>query len=1188
VPPPPFPDPAHLERIAVPAPPLDRAAVRAWARSLGIEALLDGALPAYLNRPYDFTERDRPRNLDELLAVRVKRPNHLLASAGVRYLVRAAQLERYRREVAAWIEAHGRSPSSPALAALLERLRAARRALGPAKADPPWPVLVERIGAFEDPSRLVVRERELWTDVVRDVAIPIDDGLVAFACSTCAEDAPACAPHRARAIDRAIALLLEPPREEHDLLETLAESSPWRRLARALDRATAVVARAPAEEAAPEERLLWRVSLLGDEVSVDVATQKPKRGGWGKPQRVPFLRVSLVSPVFRNAIDAEPLHRWLRAREGRAGRIDQAAEVDVVRALAGHPRVVVATDAGDVPATVVIARLRVSLEATDAGLVPRVALGTAPLAPEVIAALAREPEVRISSWQPAPRLDADAVAFDEATSRLYVARVDPLARAVVRALASHPEALPPESHDEIVRRLAAHAESFELDLPAALDGGRIAPSTRPVLRLTPLEGATLDVEIAVRPLAGGPIWAPGDGPAIVRRVESGRRTFAERDLEAEVRAVEEVVRGLPLHEADAAGPWRFRILSEDRALDLVAALREAGDAVEVEWPADRRLHVTQTSSRLRVEVRDARDWFGVAGSTEVDGEAVALAALLGAVRAGRRYIAVSGGRFAKIERSLRERIEALEPLVFEGRRGLEISPLAAAEVEALVEAPEDLDAAASFREIVRRAGAARALDPKVPRGLSAKLRPYQVEGFRWLARLAAWGAGAVLADDMGLGKTLEALALLLHRGKEGPALVVAPTSVVPNWEGEAARFAPSLRVRVHRGPDRAGALAKLGPKDVLVTSYAIATIDAELLRAVRFATLVVDEAQAIKNAETRRARAIRDLDAAVRVALTGTPVENHLGELWSLMRVVTPGLLGSFEQFRDRFAAPIERMKSASKRAALARVVRPFVLRRTKAEVAPELPPRTEVTRFVEPSHAERALYEAARLAAVKSVSAPEGEDARFLVLAWLTKLRRLACHPRLFDERSSVPSSKLAALLDLVDELREGGHKALVFSQFTSHLALVREALDARGVRYESLEGSTPAAERPKRIEAFQAGEATLFLISLKAGGTGLNLTAADYVIHLDPWWNPAVEDQATDRAHRIGQTRAVTVIRLVARGTIEEQVLALHADKRLLAGAVFDPESDAPAKLSTDELAALLGASARVEDDEEEDAGG
>ncbi len=394
-------------------------------------------------------------------------------------------------------------------------------------------------------------------------------------------------------------------------------------------------------------------------------------------------------------------------------------------------------------------------------------------------------------------------------------------------------------------------------------------------------------------------------------------------------------------------------------------------------------------------------------------------------------------------------------------------------------------------------------------------------------------------------------------------------------------------MRLYRGAGRASLLASVGPGDLLVTSYALAVRDAEALGEVRFGTLVLDEAQAIKNALTRRARAVRGLDAELRVALTGTPVENHLGELWSLMRVLTPGLLGSWEHFRDRFATPIERGRDPDRRAALSRLLRPFLLRRTKAEVAPELPPRTEIERFVDLSPAERRLYDEARRAAIEAL-ATGGGDARFAIFAALTRLRRLACHPRLHDDTSTVPSSKLAALLETVSELREEGHRALVFSQFTSHLALVREAFDREGITYTYLDGATPSEERTRRIDAFQAGGTDVFLISLKAGGTGLNLTAADYVIHLDPWWNPAVEDQATDRAHRIGQTKAVTVIRLVARGTIEEAVLALHQDKRALAASVFDEEGGA-ARLSAAELAALIRAGAdESPGDDEGDAAG
>ena len=337
---------------------------------------------------------------------------------------------------------------------------------------------------------------------------------------------------------------------------------------------------------------------------------------------------------------------------------------------------------------------------------------------------------------------------------------------------------------------------------------------------------------------------------------------------------------------------------------------------------------------------------------------------------------------------------------------------------------------------------------------------------------------------------------------------------------------------------------------------------------------MLDEAQAVKNAQTHRARAARSLRAEFRVALSGTPLENHLGELWSLFATVFPGLLGSWDQFRDRFASPIERGQDPEARAALARVIRPFLLRRTKQEVARELPARTEIVVPIALSEQERALYEDARLAAVAELADMKGlrdEQRRFQVLAALTRLRLLASHPRLHDRSSPVASSKLRRLIELIAELRAEGHRALVFSQFTSHLALVREALTEAGIPALYLDGATPAAQRRRTVQAFQAGEADAFLISLKAGGTGLNLTAADYVFHLDPWWNPAVEDQATDRAHRIGQDRPVTVYRLIARGTIEDKILALHADKRALIAGVLEGTS-AAARLTTRDLLALI----------------
>jgi SNF2 family DNA or RNA helicase len=362
---------------------------------------------------------------------------------------------------------------------------------------------------------------------------------------------------------------------------------------------------------------------------------------------------------------------------------------------------------------------------------------------------------------------------------------------------------------------------------------------------------------------------------------------------------------------------------------------------------------------------------------------------------------------------------------------------------------------------------------------------------------------------------------------------------------------------------------------VLVISYGLLARDGERLAKTRFATLCFDEAQAVKNAGTHRARAARALQADFKFALSGTPLENHLGELWSLYRIVFPGLLGSWDAFRERFATPIEKRLDPTAAPALARVLQPFLLRRTKDQVARELPPRTEQRVPVVLSPEEWQLYEDARLAALSELETPKSklreQQRRVQVLAALTRLRLLASHPKLYDVRSKVKSSKLERLLELIEELGEEGHRALVFSQFTSHLALVREALDARGTAYQYLDGATPRREREQRVRAFQEGSSPLFLISLKAGGSGLNLTGADNVIHLDPWWNPAVEDQASDRAHRIGQVKPVTIYRLVSKGTIEEQILSLHEEKRELVLGVLEGKDQA-ARLSTRELLAML----------------
>jgi SNF2 family DNA or RNA helicase len=654
------------------------------------------------------------------------------------------------------------------------------------------------------------------------------------------------------------------------------------------------------------------------------------------------------------------------------------------------------------------------------------------------------------------------------------------------------------------------------------------------------------------------------------------RAFALRDRDEELRLAERMRGRLVLHDVHAEGPFTYRLDELDESLATLEILREAGDEVKVEWPEGARpyhVHRPTSSTDLKLRVRRAEAWFAVEGGAELEGLEVPLAALLDAVRKNLRYVEVKPRHFARIERELLVRLRGLSDVLFRAEGKLAVGAAAAPSLGALLGDDAKVAGDEAFDALRRKLDEARSVTAEVPAALRAELRPYQAEGFRWLHRLSLWGAGAVLADEMGLGKTLQALALLLARADEGPALIVAPTSVASVWLDEAARFTPTLTLRAFHGPGREAQLEGLGPGVVVVTSYDVLARDVEALSAIDFATLVLDEAQAVKNARTRRARAAARVRARARIALTGTPVENHLGELHSLFYVVSPGLLGSWDHFRARFAAPIERDGDEERKARLTELLRPFLLRRTKAEVALDLPARTEVTRSVDLSEPERRLYETARRSALTQLTTrggPEQKD-RFAVLAALTKLRLLACHPRLVDPTSTVPSAKLEVFVELVRDLLAEGHRALVFSQFTSHLKLVQERLDALGVPSLYLDGQTPAAARRARVQRFQEGDEPLFLISLRAGGTGLNLTAADYVVHLDPWWNPAVEDQASDRAHRIGQTRPVTVVRLVSQDTIEETVMALHASKRELLDDLLEG-GDAAGKATPEELLALL----------------
>jgi SNF2 family DNA or RNA helicase len=425
---------------------------------------------------------------------------------------------------------------------------------------------------------------------------------------------------------------------------------------------------------------------------------------------------------------------------------------------------------------------------------------------------------------------------------------------------------------------------------------------------------------------------------------------------------------------------------------------------------------------------------------------------------------------------------------------------------------------------------------------------------------------------MGLGKTLQSLAILLKYKDRGPSLVIAPSSLAYNWKAEAARFCPDLKIVVLRELGDRGRSRTFNAGEVVIASYGLVMRYSEHLAQTSWNILVLDEAQQVKNAQTKTAKAVQDIPAAWRLALSGTPIENHLGELWSMFRTISPGLFGEWERFRRSFAFPIERDGSATARERLKRKIQPFVLRRLKQDHLAELPPKTEIDLWVDLNEDEQVYYDALRGEAIEKVETLAADEEalqkqKIQVLAALTRLRQAACHRTLVDSEWQGGATKIDILSARLLELKEAGHAALVFSQFTGFLRLIEDELLRLGIRVLYLDGQTPIAQRQELVNTFQAGEGDVFLISLKAGGTGLNLTRASYVFHMDPWWNPAVEAQASDRAWRMGQKQAVTVYKMRARGTIEELIHTLHGEKKELVDSLLEGR-DPKARFNWDEV--------------------
>jgi superfamily II DNA or RNA helicase len=694
------------------------------------------------------------------------------------------------------------------------------------------------------------------------------------------------------------------------------------------------------------------------------------------------------------------------------------------------------------------------------------------------------------------------------------------------------------------------------------------------------------------------------------RSASGEVVQIKRSLDREQRCLADLhkagLRKIPASRAHGPRPFPDGMLGPNNAEDWAVFMKQALPRLrETGW------QVTMTEvfrhNVIEIEAIDGAlhqagdGWFDVEMGITVNDRRVRLEPLLADLfRRDSRWL--SGGLDAiaddelvdlKTDRNerLRLRADRLKPVVrvlidlFDslGEGGLRISQWDAARLDALDRTGRwQFHGDASIRQLAQRLMAGPGVgETPVPRGLQAELRTYQRQGLSWMQFLREHSLSGVLADDMGLGKTVQTLAHILTEKEAGrldrPALIVVPTTLMHNWREEAQRFTPELRVLDLQGPQRHERFDQISKHDLILTTYPLLWRDQSALAEHEYHLLILDEAQYVKNAATKAATTIRELRARHRLCLTGTPLENHLGELWAQFDFLLPGFLGAHKDFTQRWRTPIEKGGDTVRRDLLARRIRPFMLRRRKDEVATELPPKTIIVRTVELEGAQRDLYETVRSAMQEKVRAAVTAKglarSHIVVLEALLKLRQVCCDPRLVKISQAArikESAKLALLLDMLPELIEEGRRILLFSQFTGMLDLIAAALNEAGIPYVVLTGDTTDRRTP--IRRFQQGAVPLFLISLKAGGVGLNLTAADTVIHYDPWWNPAVENQATDRAHRLGQDKPVFVYKLITAGSVEEKIVAMQEQKAALADAILSEDAAGAVKFSADDLEALF----------------
>ncbi len=950
--------------------------------------------------------------------------------------------------------------------------------------------------------------------------------------------------------------------EFNAIIDLLPRIAPWERALEALTRlGDSDSSGAGLSEKSDQLRMIWTVSLNDESVELSAREQRMgKNGRWtkGRPVSAKRLYENIKDFDYLTEQDRLICSYIKRDREtsyyGFGKESYYLTEHAAIEAV-GHPNIYWSDAASfDTPVNISTASLQLLVSEKKAKL--------------------------LIALSPFPQ-EYDEYIFERTASNDIIAyKVDPQHHQVADILGEKGLLVPKKAKQQVIDSISSIASMLTVQSDVGGQSSHaetVTADPRLHIHLQPLSEG-IQVDIFVQPFAqGGPVYKPAKGGATVLAEIDNKPLQTTRDFAQEKKYLDQVLESCPglYHSIDA----KWQLDDAEMALEVLLQLQELDDFAVLEWPKGKAIKISRETgfSQVQFSVRKEKDWFSLSGEIQVDdGQVMEMQNLMGLLAASPgRFLKLEDGQIIALTHELRQRFDDLSGLGEANGKNLRFHPLAA---QALDDVTDGMAVKASkhWKAQLKKLAEMTELDPQLPTTLQGDLRDYQLQGYQWLARIAHLGAGACLADDMGLGKTVQALALILSRAPEGPTLILAPTSVCNNWLEETQRFAPTLKARYFGIGDRQQQIDDAGPFDLVVCSYGLLQTESEKLIAKQWHTIVADEAQAIKNTLTKRSKAAMGLQGDFKIITTGTPIENHLGELWNLFNFINPGLLGSLKKFNERYAQKIENQKDKTTQKQLKKLLQPFILRRLKNDVLTELPPRTEVTLHIDLSAEERTLYEALRRNAMQTIAeskeqaTPPGQQ-QLKVLAEIMKLRRACCHPKLVLAESEISSSKLQAFEELVDELISNHHKALVFSQFVSHLTLIRELLDKKGISYQYLDGSTPMTKRKTIVNDFQSGKGDLFLISLKAGGSGLNLTAADYVVHMDPWWNPAVEDQASDRAHRMGQKRPVTIYRLVAKDTIEDKIVDLHRHKRDLANSLLEG-GEVSGKMSVKDMMGLI----------------